>query len=314
MPKIVDRWRMMGFAGLQIAQQSWLTDPIDTSWLLMNLIAPNLRDAPEAHQNAFLVQGMLASRWAVSGFPVVNMTHRLAATLMATSITADVIEDVRLPWHAVFVRLPSQLLFIDSAERGPVEAVTFGFTSYDHEIGGQRKRCWSYVVSTEEEIKRESGMDAFSIWAFHVPQEHLLSPELPHQWDTINRTSTDDRTEILCRRLMVGLCLWCSDPKNLGQPKTVHHGLGHKNRDGSMLPPFKSWFLGRDIELDDRVIGAVRAYAREGGSSPKVQSLVSGHWKRQQHGPNRSLRKLIHVAPYWRGPLDAPVLDKSGSR
>jgi len=113
---------------------------------------------------------------------------------------------------------------------------------------------------------------------------------------------------------MVGLCLWCSDPKNLGEPRLVHSkNVSRKNRDGSVLPPFKSWFLGRDIELDERVIGAVRAYVREGGTSPKVQALVKGHWKRQQHGPNRSLRKLIHVAPYWRGPLDAPVLDKSGS-
>lgn len=309
MPKIVDQWRVMGFAALQVAQEDWLTHPIEMTQAFMAVMAPQLSGAPEAHQNAFCVQAMTAARWAVSGFPVVNMTHRLAATLMATSITEEALEDVRLPWHAVFCRLPTDLLFIDSVN-GPEPAVTFGFTSYEH----RGERCWSYVLTTEETKFADGRLDSLSIWAFHVPQDKLLSPQLPHQWDVLARTGVDDRSEILCRQLMVGLCLWCSDPKNLGEPKTVHHGLGHKNRDGSQLPPFKSWFLGRDIELDDRVIGAVRAYVREGGSSPKVQSLVSGHWKRQFHGPNRSLRKLIHVAPYWRGPLDAPVLDKSGSR
>jgi hypothetical protein len=33
-----------------------------------------------------------------------------------------------------------------------------------------------------------------------------------------------------------------------------------------------------------------------------VQSLrLTGHWKNQPYGPDRSLRKFIYILPYWRG-------------
>lgn len=40
-----------------------------------------------------------------------------------------------------------------------------------------------------------------------------------------------------------------------------------------------------------------------------VRTLVTGHWKMQAHGPHRSERKLIRIEPYWRGPIDGPVVN-----
>ena len=37
-----------------------------------------------------------------------------------------------------------------------------------------------------------------------------------------------------------------------------------------------------------------------------VRTLVEGHWRNQAHGPRHSLRKLIFIEPFWRGPEDAP--------
>ncbi|NTF16962.1 hypothetical protein G6L37_00785 [Agrobacterium rubi] len=37
---------------------------------------------------------------------------------------------------------------------------------------------------------------------------------------------------------------------------------------------------------------------------------VRGHWKNQAHGPSMSLRKYIHVEPYWKGPDAAEVINK----
>ena len=61
----------------------------------------------------------------------------------------------------------------------------------------------------------------------------------------------------------------------------------------------------RPVVLDCRV--AVRDYIAGGGKSPTVRSLVRGHWRNQVHGPRNSLRKWIHVEPFWRGPDGAPV-------
>jgi hypothetical protein len=38
-----------------------------------------------------------------------------------------------------------------------------------------------------------------------------------------------------------------------------------------------------------------------------VRFMVRGHWKRQAYGPARSLRKTIYVAPFLKGPDDAPL-------
>ncbi len=38
--------------------------------------------------------------------------------------------------------------------------------------------------------------------------------------------------------------------------------------------------------------------------------LVAGHWKQQAHGPGYSLRKAIHVEPYYRGPDMAELVNK----
>lgn len=38
------------------------------------------------------------------------------------------------------------------------------------------------------------------------------------------------------------------------------------------------------------------------------QWIVSGHWRKQAHGPARSLRRLTWVSPYLKGPADAPLL------
>lgn len=49
----------------------------------------------------------------------------------------------------------------------------------------------------------------------------------------------------------------------------------------------------------------------ETGSGRKltVRHYVRGHWTHQAHGPNHSLRRLQWIAPYIKGPHDAPLQD-----
>ena len=37
---------------------------------------------------------------------------------------------------------------------------------------------------------------------------------------------------------------------------------------------------------------------------------VRGHWKNQVHGPGMTLRRFIHIEPYWKGPDAAEVINK----
>jgi hypothetical protein len=68
--------------------------------------------------------------------------------------------------------------------------------------------------------------------------------------------------------------------------------------------------------LDDRriYVGAKvpfmeSAESTDAGGKLFVRSLVAGHWKMQPCGEGRKDRKLIRIEPYWRGPLDAPVVN-----
>ena len=301
----------------------WRDDPIEAAYLAarrFGIVAPS-----PALQNAFLNTVLIGGRWGLSGYPVFQLTHRLAATLMATSVSVDALEAVRCPFYGVTVRIPPDLLYIANRADQPESAVLLSFTSYAFsenqrasdepaDLTGPREPRWAYCLSTNPVPITEDDMrkDGLSVWAFHVNQSKLLADDLPRTWDALPRTSMDTRADALARRLMLGLCLWCSDPKKLGEPMQSKRRSSERGRTADTLPDFKTWYLGREIKVDQNVIEAVRSFSREGGSSPKVQCLVSGHWKRQQHGPGRSLRKLIHVEPYWRGPLDAPVISHGG--
>jgi len=78
-----------------------------------------------------------------------------------------------------------------------------------------------------------------------------------------------------------------------------------KVRPGDELPPYTSYELQSAIRIN--LHQAMRDFVAHGGKAPTVQSLVAGHWKRQAHGPQNSLRRLQHIQPYWRGDVDAPV-------
>ena len=46
------------------------------------------------------------------------------------------------------------------------------------------------------------------------------------------------------------------------------------------------------------------------GNSPLVRFMVRGHWRRQAHGTASQERKLIWIAPFYKGPDLATLLNK----
>lgn len=109
-------------------------------------------------------------------------------------------------------------------------------------------------------------------------------------------------------RLLLGVVLELTEHR----PSEEHRRAGTRTTKRNSLGEPVAWTytLTRDVKVDCRQ--AVRDYV-EGrrSSAPSVQCLVRGHWKRQAHGPARSLRKFIFVEPYWRGPEDAPIATRS---
>lgn len=52
---------------------------------------------------------------------------------------------------------------------------------------------------------------------------------------------------------------------------------------------------------------AHQANDSDGGREYTVRWTVRGHWRRQAHGPQRSLRRPVWIAPHIKGPADAPL-------
>lgn len=227
-------------------------------------------------------------RWFRSGFPDVTLGHKLAASLMATQVSAEAAETMVFPWPAFLIRVPEGLVSIDGGD--PIVAISVlqgdgGMVGFDaHTRSGTS--LGTFRVPPSELIDRDDSAD---------------DPSLSHS----EITATDERALVLLRRLVVGVVLELASESNTAAIKRGHHSKRRQSDD----PQVWRFVLTRAVRVDVRA--AITDFNLRGGSSPRVQSLIRGHHKRQAYGPSNALRKWIHVEPYWRGPEDAPIAVRS---
>ena len=233
------------------------------------------------------IQACATMSWAKRGFPTIRVRPAMAAAFMLTDVPPAALDQVRLPWDSFAIDVPPGVVGVDGDEvRHVVVWPTTG-----------NERCRSAVL-----YKYESGRTG--TFGFGEPTD-LASEELAPFGYVGQR---EDRVGTTIRRLVLGVCIELSGypPSRLvvGKPKI-------KPRHGKRGTP-EAWFLeiARDVKTDCRE--EVIAFLRGGdGASPKVQSFVRGHWKRQPCGPRMANRMWVHIEPYWRGPEDAPIAVRS---
>lgn len=72
------------------------------------------------------------------------------------------------------------------------------------------------------------------------------------------------------------------------------------------MPLMERRILGKSVTILDR--GTPASEGGEGSGKPlTVRTLVSGHWRRYHVGEGRKRVERRWIAPFWRGPQDAPV-------
>lgn len=234
--------------------------------------------------------------WARCGMPQVCPSAKLVASLMATSMGAEGCALVEPPWRAFAIVIPPGLLPVESAAGRSTDIRLAHALWADGTLR---------VLGTDEYLSAWStSAEPVSAWAEEWSPGGAES-SLPHQSDL---DVSDTRMLTLLARLVLGVAATLSVPDTQRDVRAKERKARASNaaREARGEPTSWTYVLGGNVRVDVR--SAVRDYVERGGSPPSVQSLVRGHWKRQPHGPELSLRKWIHVEPYWRGPEDAPIV------
>lgn len=334
--------RITGVEALKYSHD-WLTKPSTTADRFSKDYMPKALGpyVPKSKQdldtlvNASIGSSMCFGRWAMSGFPTVTFGHRTAAAIMATRIKPDDAETyVRSPWPAFAIRIPPGMLFIEG-EGVLYDATVLMVTCVDSKImdveapsdkpwfsRGQYR--WWYRIMAQSALGRPDWMHpavegfyaGLALWGFNLGTHDLATPdggamvEEFTYWNSLEKKDIDSRSEQLARALIIGASLHLAGnpleqkERNQSAGVTVRERKS-KKREGDELPQYTEFEVHSSIKIN--LHHAIRDYVEHGGSAPSVQTLTSGHWKQQAYDKGFSKRRLIHINPYWRGELDAPV-------
>lgn len=323
----------LGQECLLMGREPWEKRPFDAADILAEhaekagvAIGLELEDSA---RRAMLSHTLIAGVWASCGFPTVQLGHKTAAAFCGTSLTAKTAEEcVRPPWPAFAIRLPTPFLVIES-DASLIDANLLMVCALDAEVipgpSAEPGLHWWYSLITTAPVPSALDLSRFSpsklvflanlsLWKFNVLTSHFGGPSEYEdadgfeRWLQIPRTAVDTRTELMMSQLIASTCLQlCGDPRKLseeayGDEEVTIKRRASKAKDG--IPSHDLWEVESAIRVN--LAPNVREFILKGGKSPKVRTMVGGHWKRQVHGEGRALRKVIHVMPYKRGPLDGP--------
>ena len=226
----------------------------------------------------------------------VELSHRLAASMMATTP----VEGLRMPWPSFAVRIPSGLIFVDGDDGVlSAEFIIIRECLDDGVLGTHELVLWAYPLSLHIAAY---GLDELGARDRHVARDSPMSDAFSRAEAESHGgyTPRDSRALTLATRLALGVI---AELESSGA--TVVSG---GRRTEHAKPPRKvgqPWVLSRPVVVDVR--SEVRDFCMGGGRVPSVRTMVRGHWRRQPHGPGSTLRKMIHIEPFWRGPEDGPM-------
>lgn len=227
--------------------------------------------------------------WAESAFSQFEIGTKLAASMMATSISREVADALEPPWRCFGVNVAAGLL-----------SDTSGFALVLFCRDGH-VRYLAMVDDLGIQFGDEPSVGGYAkIEMKEVPNGSFLGVSFDDAKARALPLATVKRIELL-GKLMVGCCLELGGKTSIETTTSGRDSIRTKRG----LPEPWTYVLGRKVSVDARP--AIAAYIRGNGISPTVQCLVRGHWKNQPCGPEAKERKFIHVEPYWRGPEDAPI-------
>lgn len=240
----------------------------------------------------------LAYYWQTCGFPVICMSHELAADLMLTDIDFDC---VRAPWDCFFIEVPQDLLSASDGSNIVNIFVWLGTDDSGHPL-------WKYEANAD--CPEKSFLREWVEWR-----------ELAHD-HSCGRLPADEQERLACFVdtfvLNTVLAPTLSGPSGQGSLLAHQPPARRKNKPGRKaqdLPQANRYVLGRPVAIQLRspeekkeLLKEVRAYVRTGRGRLSKRFVKRGHFRNQACGHRWSEHRRLWIQPHVVGPRNAPQL------
>ncbi len=245
-----------------------------------------------------------AARWRDQNAPRLVFDEKYAALLMATDVGSEALQLLIPPWKAFLIQIPDNLLTTYCSLSNKEVSIPRIFVQVMKTSEGED--AWCFVAQ---------GSSGVQLWRHGLTPHQLINVNKKNVegiWEGSNFLSPlqdkDERVLLLIGRLIASACFAMSNPENYHRQK-LNKGRGQKWKLNKSLPEIQNYIMGRKLTIDCR--SAIRDYLNgHRNNTPKLRTLVRGHWKHQPCGTKFQLRKLLHIEPYWRGTEEANVLGR----
>jgi hypothetical protein len=281
-------------------------------------------DAAPFHAVAHMYRTLyFHSRFRRDGSRVFRVSEGVAGLLRHTNVDNIPCEWVRLPFSSLYLQLPDSpaLFTVAGQDRHghPHHYQGIGIYCVESEAGGVRSLHLHMTgihlddpdddQTMNVELKMQEGLSMEQVFAATAMSGHYLEP-----WADIAKIREDLWHGV---RLAINLLLYVADPSaELSEPIKGSATLKlekHPKKAEEWKRQMRRIASKEPIIIDvGKSVRPVREFSQELGSPYElsVRYVVRGHWRQQPCGPGGKDRKLAWIAPYWKGPEWAEVMQK----
>lgn len=253
--------------------------------------------------------------WSKYGCNVFDVGDGLLAGLLLTTPT-DSPGLPHLPFPSFVIRIsPGFVPFpsVASDTPGSPEWLTYIHVSYLSNLlvtGGEANVNVLRIASMCERDSANTICDTVNEKLFTNAQEYLKY-DFSYTWGDSEvvdpAASVADKAAF---RIVFNLLSWLESVGGMASQRQADQVLARMSR-GKGKPRPRRWILGSEIEIAPEIVEAARQSGAGRGGRWHVmrRHVVRGHLRNQACGRGRQERKILWIAPYWKGPEGGAVLD-----
>jgi hypothetical protein len=298
--------------------------------------------ASDSYWRAGLGRWCLA--WARHGYNVFELGADFTAAMLLTDARELDIESVRLPFRGILMLIPdgfargaegtsytkvhvTEITKADAAQLHAAEKITEIIADQSK---AEKREILDYLQKKVEatiytgiqglldkaprRLLTEKRDEPKILHLYATDGVHVLDTVIERDnltWDAFDalpdevEDETDRQAQHTLRRIVFGALAYSSAVSNATDRVDATEP---KKRPTPSDPRPARWTIGRTITIDRELVRSVRAGAREIAFRLKSRHIVRGHYRNQAHGPERSLRTVKWIMPFWRGPEDGAAL------